>query len=128
MTPARRAASFNMWTLFAEPLTLNEPVGWRCSHLSSTWQPSAADSAGLTSNGLTGTWGRMPTSASRIRSKRAVIGSEGLLGFYPADFLVGVLQPAAQPLLFEQPEARAAFVVRLRGRPEAAAVGVDLRH
>ena len=42
--------------------------------------------------------------------------------------LVSVFQPAAQPLSLEQSQPRAALVIRLRGGPEAAAVGVDLGH
>src|SRR4051812_15347317 len=88
MTPARRAAASNTRILLAEPRTLNDPVGCRCSHLSSTWQPVAVDRAWLSSNGVTRTCGLddpcsgpdgvcsgpddpgaalIPTSASRMR-------------------------------------------------------------
>src|SRR5580700_4646740 len=73
MTPARRAASSKEQILLAAPRTLNEPVGCRCSHFRSTSHPSEADNTGLTSNAVTGTWGLMATSASRIRSNRDVI-------------------------------------------------------
>ncbi len=46
----------------------------------------------------------------------------------PRDLVVGVFQPAAQPLPLEQSQPGTAFVVGLAGRPEAAAVGIDFRY
>lgn len=71
ITPVSRALSPSTRILFAEPRTLNEPVGMRCSVLSHTSHSSSRESRVRRSRVLTGTCGRIPRCASRMRSTRS---------------------------------------------------------